>query len=129
MLEVSEGAAPPGVVFTSFCHRQEGLPVLTAAEDAEDQQVVGFDAIDDYVLAARVNADRWIELPSLARDLWHRHERVEGVLECVRVEVGLLDRPVAGGVEPDVFEISLGCGGQAVMVEFTSRHAARASAP
>jgi hypothetical protein len=78
---------------------------LTAAEDAEDDEVVALDSIDDHVLGAGMGADRRIEFRALARDPGHRHERVEGGFERVRVAVGLLARPVAGGIEPDVLQI------------------------
>ena len=52
------------------------------------------------------------------------------ILELERVgSVSLLDRPVAGGLAPDVFEIGLGCGGEAIVPGLTACHAARACAP
>jgi hypothetical protein len=61
---------------TSVGQVEERLPVLAPAEHTEDDEVIGFEAVGDYMFSAGVDADGWVKFR-------------------VRIAVGLFRRPVS----------------------------------
>ena len=106
---------------------QDGEPILLAAEQAQNGDVVAALRVDDQVALIRMDADRRIELAMLASQSRHGGDHPVDADEIIHIAIGLRDGPSLDREAPDIVEIGQSGRSQPIPGSLTRRHAAGAS--